>query len=110
MPGMNAQTGRWIGGRDHLRQSMRDILTTPIGTRVMRRAYGSRLFDLVDAPVNRRTLAAIYQASAGALETWEPRLVLERVQVTTVSPGSVALVASGRTSAGAASATAEVAR
>ena len=42
MNGINATTGAALSGMDHLRQSIRDILTTRVGTRVMRRAYGSR--------------------------------------------------------------------
>ena len=34
MIGMDASTGRAISGIDHLVQSMTDILTTPIGTRM----------------------------------------------------------------------------
>lgn len=43
--GINAQTGQPPAGMDPLRQSIRDILTTRIGTRVMRRDNGSRLTD-----------------------------------------------------------------
>lgn len=39
MNGISATTGRPLSGIDHLRQSIRDILTTPIGSRVMRRLY-----------------------------------------------------------------------
>ncbi|MEW7978507.1 MAG: GPW/gp25 family protein [Candidatus Sedimenticola endophacoides] len=53
MQGMHAITGQHLAGEAHLRQSIIDILTTPLGTRVMRRDYGSRLFELVDAPINR---------------------------------------------------------
>ncbi len=49
--GMNAATGRNLTGLDHLHQSIADILSTPIGTRVMRRDYGSRLPELIDAPM-----------------------------------------------------------
>ena len=54
MIGLNATNGQALSGLDHLRQSIRDILTTRIGTRVMRRDYGSRLPDLVDSPVTPR--------------------------------------------------------
>ena len=73
--GMSAETGRAITGADHLRQSVRDILTTPVGTRVMRRDYGSRVPDLVDSG----DLAAIQSAAAEALAVWEPRIELSRV-------------------------------
>lgn len=95
MSGTNALTGKSLGGLDHLKQSIRDILTTPIGGRVMRRQYGSRLFDLLDAPTNRRVLSAIYAATAGALRLWEPRFKLQRVAVDAVAPGSVTLTVYG---------------
>jgi phage baseplate assembly protein W len=33
-----------------LRQSIADILSTPVGSRVMRRAHGSRLHELAHLP------------------------------------------------------------
>lgn len=86
-PGMNRYTGSAMdaGLLDHLKQSVTDILTTPIGSRVMRREYGSRLFALVDAPGNRNSLLRAYMAVAEALERWEPRLRLTRVQIVEVS-------------------------
>lgn len=88
MPGTNAQTGKELTGLAHLRQSVRDILTTPIGTRVMRREYGSRLFELLDAPLTPGTLTEIYAAAAEALARWEPRLRVERIRAT-VGQGSL---------------------
>ncbi|NKD46356.1 phage baseplate protein, partial [Haematospirillum jordaniae] len=67
MNGTNAKTGKPLSGLDHLSQSIRDILTTPVGSRVMRRDYGSRLPSLVDAPVNRSTILELYAATAEAL-------------------------------------------
>jgi phage baseplate assembly protein W len=81
MRGTNADTGKPLSGLDHLRQSIRDILTTPVGSRVMRRDYGSRLFQLVDAPLNRRTIADLYAATIEALLRWEPRIIPRRVAV-----------------------------
>lgn len=89
MIGMSATTGRALGGIDHLQQSIRDILTTPIGTRVMRRDYGSTLFELVDAPVNPTTQLLFYAATAEALAKWEPRFKIAQVIATNVTPGSV---------------------
>ena len=88
---MNANTGRAIGGVDHLRQSIRDILTTPIGSRVMRREYGSRLFDLIDAPFSSAARLAISAATAEALLMWEPRFALEEVSVQSYEPGHVVI-------------------
>lgn len=89
MRGIDAKTGKALEGIAHLRQSIRDILTTPIGSRVMRREYGSRLFDLVDAPLNDRTIIEIFAATAEALARWEPRLSVQRVQARSLSAGSI---------------------
>lgn len=95
MEGIDATTGKRLSGIDHLRQSIRDILTTPIGSRVMRREYGSRLYELIDAPMNRSTLMDLYAATADALERWEPRFKLMKVQATAAEPGRVVLDLTG---------------
>lgn len=81
--GMHRDTGAALGADTlaHLRQSITDILTTPIGTRVMRRDYGSRLFSLIDMPMNSLAPIQVYAATAAAIERWEPRLKLMRVQM-----------------------------
>lgn len=95
MDGINASTGKRLTGIAHLRQSIRDILATPIGSRVMRREYGSRIFQLVDAPLNRTTLLDLYAATAEALDRWEPRFRLESVQAVTAVGGAVELDLTG---------------
>ncbi len=89
MRGVDANTGKPLEGIAHLRQSVRDILTTPLGSRVMRRTYGSRLFDLVDRPLNQQTLVEIFAATAEAVLRWEPRLIVQRVQARSISAGSI---------------------
>lgn len=91
MKGMNASTGKELEGIEHLKQSIIDILTTPIGSRVMRRDYGSQLFKLVDKPINRDFTLEIYAATAEALEKWEKRFKLEKVKITEVKEGKVTL-------------------
>lgn len=81
MIGLAATTGRAINGAAHLAQSIADVLTTPIGSRVMRREYGSLLPDLIDAPFNDATRLQAYAAVAMALMRWEPRIRLNRVQL-----------------------------
>lgn len=95
MIGMNATTGKSLDGVEHLRQSIADILLTPIGSRVFLREYGSDLFNLIDAPINRRTIASIINASATAIARWEPRLKLERVKVLSAGQGTLSLDISG---------------
>lgn len=102
MTGMDAVTGAPISGDAHLAQSVGDILNTPIGTRVMRRGYGSDLPDLVDAPVNALTRLRLFAATAVAIARWEPRLQLTRVGVAGAdATGALALAIEGqRTDAG----------
>ncbi len=96
MYGISATTGRKLGGIDHLRQSIRDILTTPIGSRVMRRDYGSRLFELIDTPYSSATKLAIIAATAEALMTWEPRIEVEDITLRSYNPGHIIIDLSGR--------------
>lgn len=96
MIGINATTGKALAGVDHLRQSVRDILTTPVGSRVMRRDYGSQLPRLVDAPLNRSTLADVYAETADALGRWEPRLRLLSVSASMLELGVLTLTLVGQ--------------
>ncbi|ENN90820.1 phage baseplate assembly protein GpW [Bartonella schoenbuchensis m07a] len=89
--GMNCETGKSMVGVDHLRQSIMDILTTRIGTRVMRRDYGSRVLDLIDDPVNETFKVDIYAAVAEALDRWEPRFKLKQVNLTSVEEGKISI-------------------
>ncbi len=99
MTGMGAPTGAAVRGMDHLRQSVEDILRTPIGSRVMRRAYGSRLFNLVDRPMTAGLLMEVHAATAEALARWEPRLVVERVQALVPGAGHLEVTVTGRIAA-----------
>lgn len=95
MRGVNSTTGKALDGIAHLRQSVRDILTTPLGSRVMRRDYGSRIFDLVDNPLNAQTMVELYAATAESLVRWEPRIQVQRVQARTIDTGSVEIDVTG---------------
>jgi len=93
--GMDRDTGKALSGRDHLEQSVTDILTTPIGTRVMNRDYGSNLFELVDTPVNKITIVDFYAATVGALLQWEPRIRVTKVACISPVPGVVQISVNG---------------
>lgn len=79
MLGMDRVTGKPLSGTAHLAQSIGDILTTPIGSRIQRRDYGSALFELIDAPLNGLTRLRAFAATAVAIARWEPRIRLTRV-------------------------------
>ncbi|SFR79759.1 GPW/gp25 family protein [Sphingomonas jatrophae] len=94
---MNAGTGRALAGADHLRQSIADVLMTPIGTRIGRRDYGSLVPELIDQPANAAGRLRLFAAAAIALLAWEPRLRVSRFTLTAGDrPGAVLLGIEGR--------------
>lgn len=79
MIGMDRNTGRARADLEHIRQSIGDILGTPIGTRVMRRNYGSLIPALIDRPVTQATLLQVQAAAVDAIDRWEPRVRVQAV-------------------------------
>ena len=95
LSGMNAKNGGRLSGVDHIRQSITDIVTTPVGSRVMRRNYGSLLPTLIDQPLNGATILRIYAATAAAVKLWELRIELKRVQLEKDNNGQICLMLDG---------------
>lgn len=91
--GMDRRTGKVLTGWAHVVQSIEDILTTRVMTRVMRRDYGSNVPKLVDAPMNQGSLLRLYVAIADALEQWEPRFRLTHVTFTAAGADGAAEIA-----------------
>jgi phage baseplate assembly protein W len=84
MSGMDAKTGKYMRDEiEHVKQSIHDIITTPLGTCIMDKDYGSRIFDLIDSPSNE--LIDFYQAVISAIEKWEPRFKVKQVNVLAAS-------------------------
>lgn len=79
--GMNSQTGLSISEVGHIRQSVRDILVTPIGSRVMRREYGSLLSALIDQPQTPGLSLQIMAACYSAIHKWNPYVSLTTITV-----------------------------
>jgi len=101
MIGMNASTGASMTLLDHIRQSVRDILMTPLGTRIYRRGYGSEIPELIDQPLNGATVMRIYAAVAYRLALWEPRISLSSVSMNRDAAGAVSVVLQGVTNGAA---------
>lgn len=85
--GMSRDNGTQLSTDEHLRQSIRDILTTPLGTRLMRRDYGSLLPFLIDSPANDATKLRLMAATATALIRWEPRIKVSKVSLSLINDG-----------------------
>lgn len=95
MIGMDRRTGLSVSGLEHVRQSIEDILTTPLGSRRHRPEYGSKLRRYVDLPVNEGWKGAVQAEVSRALGRWEPRLKLERVRVQSVLGGVINIQLTG---------------
>lgn len=93
--GMNQAGTGTLSDSDHLWQSVKDVLLTPLGSRVMRRTYGSLLLDLLDEPQNETTRLQLMSATVIALTQWEPRIALNQVDVNFSESGAVTVGLSG---------------
>ena len=69
--------------QSEIEQAIIIILSTPIGARVMRPAFGSRLHELIFAPNNSQTMAQARRYVEEALGMWEPRIQVTNVDVST---------------------------
>ena len=58
---------------------IRLILGTRLGERVYRPEFGSRLSELVFAPMNTQTLLLMRLYVQEALEMWEPRIIVDGI-------------------------------
>ena len=74
------------GGDDGIRQSIRSILSTAPGERVMRPDFGCALADLVFAVNDDATAAEAAAAVREALALWEPRVDVIDVVATPGAP------------------------
>ena len=68
---------------EDIRESIRIILGTRRNERVMRPEFGAGLEDFVFEPVSPATIEALKKRVEEALIDWEPRIDVNRVEVTT---------------------------
>ncbi|ARF51179.1 GPW/gp25 family protein [Pantoea stewartii] len=87
--GMNPDGTGQLTDTDQLWNSVRDILTTPLASRVMRRDYGSMIPDLLDEPQNEVTRLQCMSAAVIALTMWESRIALNGINISYSKDGAV---------------------
>lgn len=97
---IDRRTGKTLTDADHIRQSIQDILTTPTGTRVMRRDYGSLISELIDAPVNDALPLQLMAAIFDAIIRQEPRVTVTEIQLRRSENGLTADISMMRTDTG----------
>lgn len=97
---LDRHTGKTLTDADHIRQSIQDIITTPTGTRVMRRDYGSLISELIDAPVNDALPLQLMAAIFDAIIHQEPRVTVTEIQLRRSENGLTADIGMMRTDTG----------
>jgi phage baseplate assembly protein W len=68
-------------GAADLESSIRMVLITAPGERVMRPEFGCKIWELLFEPINANTLGLMAVAVRDALGRWEPRITVEEVVV-----------------------------
>lgn len=68
-----------VEGRESVRQAVLLLLSTRPGERVMRPDYGCELHKLVFSPNDDTTAGLAMHYVRQAIERWEPRVVIERL-------------------------------
>ena len=82
----------WARGEQNVRESVRLILMTEPGERVMREDFGCGLRQFLYEPNTVATRQLIRERIVRAISRWEPRVALEEVSVT-ADPSEPRLVA-----------------
>jgi phage baseplate assembly protein W len=72
---------RMSEGSADLDRSIRVVVATAPGERVMRPEFGCRIWDLLFEPVTANLLGQMAQAVRDALAQWEPRIAVDDVDV-----------------------------
>lgn len=75
---------------DHIKQSIADILLTPVGSRIQRREYGSLIPMLIDRPISHTLLLQLAACAVTAINRWEPRVQITQFKPELVEGGIVA--------------------
>lgn len=68
-------------GDEKLKENIIHILMTRLGERVMRRAYGGGVHDMIHDPNNDALVALAQHQIATAIALWEPRVLLQGLEV-----------------------------
>lgn len=64
-----------------IENSIKDILLTPLGSRVMLPEYGSRIYELIDRKIDDEFRADLACFVIEAVEKWEKRVKIDEVRL-----------------------------
>jgi uncharacterized protein len=71
-----------VSDEEDIRQSLQILLSTSLGERVMQPEYGCNLADYVFEGLSSTTIGYIRERVANSILFYEPRIVVERIDVT----------------------------
>lgn len=74
--GLCARSGKHLSGWEYVEQYIEKVITTRIGTRVMRRHLGT---DVPDAPGSQTVILQVFRSIAEALEKYVPWYALREI-------------------------------
>lgn len=70
-----------VSGAEDIEQSIRIILGTQPGERVMRPTFGCRAYELIFEPRSAETASLLQEYVGEALLLWEPRIEVKNINV-----------------------------
>lgn len=78
--------GAVVQGIKDIDQCIAIILTTPRGSDPLRPTFGADLWRYIDSPISA-AIPSIVREVSGSIAMWEPRVVVESVNVTPANDG-----------------------
>ena len=83
-PEFNRESGtvEMVSDEEDIKQSLNILLSTSLGERVMQPKYGCNLSDYLFEGLSSSTIAYIKERVANSILYYEPRIVVEKIDVT----------------------------
>lgn len=88
---MSREIGSNLSEFEHIKQSIQDIISTPLGSRIMRRSYGTQLFNLIDQPTSEALYLKIYSTIYSSILQWENRIDVSQININSLSAGQMVI-------------------
>lgn len=88
---MSRNSGSDLNEIPHIEQSVEDITSTPLGSRIMRRDYGTLLANLLDSPINDALILQCYSTIYSAISRWEKRIQVSRIGISSITSGAIVI-------------------
>jgi phage baseplate assembly protein W len=88
---ISRENGKPLTEIEHIKQSLADLISTPIGSRIMRRDYGTQLANLIDQPTSEVLYLKCYSTIYLAVLRWEPRIEISKIFISSQEQGKQVL-------------------